>query len=228
MKVFLCPSRRDGLQRCTQGSGTDGDVGACGDYVAVACYPTDNLCWFDVTAPITETCGVLIGAERFDPSSDASPQLAKWRSRLTFASVTDGLSNTMMIGEKHLSWRGLGNVAEGDGCMYYYHLKIRVPSMVGNDKRMPLRMHFGRLRGRPKKRNKQFPREKRWRTTFRTTLDFGVWHTGVCLFVMADGAVKQIRTNADRAVLSTSRFETMVRLTVLTTIEHRIYKPQIS
>jgi hypothetical protein len=30
---------------------------------------------------------------------------------------------------------------------------------------------------------------------------FGSWHTGVTQFVMCDGAVKQIRLNADRVVL---------------------------
>ena len=31
---------------------------------------------------------------------------------------------------------------------------------------------------------------------------FGSWHTGVSLFVMGDGAVRPIRTNADPAILA--------------------------
>jgi hypothetical protein len=166
---FFCPARRAG-ERTVEVDG-------------LAAQPSDYAC-----------VGPTNGAGAFSPDSNAmlvaarlpegNVRFADIRSRLTLRDVTDGLSVTAMLGEKHVLAGGLWNteltIEGGDG-----------PVMLGRP------MYFRRLMGQ------QVDRSLAAGPADRSAEDlFGSWHPGVCLFVMGDTSVKALHNNTDRAVLS--------------------------
>src|SRR4029078_2136961 len=89
--------------------------------------------------------------------------------QMRLSMVSDGLSNTIFLGEKHVSvseLNGEGSIYNGDyGSSFKKagigHPIIRVPTETGNMSR------------------------------------FGSWHPGVCQFVFGDGSVRAIRVTLD-------------------------------
>jgi prepilin-type N-terminal cleavage/methylation domain-containing protein len=87
--------------------------------------------------------------------------------------IPDGLSNTLFIGEKHVSVTELdkeGSIYNGDNGQPFKKAGvgdplIRVPTQIGNTSR------------------------------------FGSWHPGVCQFVMGDGSVRPLRVTIDLTTL---------------------------
>src|SRR5262245_25542539 len=100
--IYLCPSRR----RPPQIGQLNEDVaagkkGSLGDYAAASSDNTND----PVTAyDMTTATGAIITGIRVN---------GQWTSLTNFASVTDGLSNTLFIGEKHIQ-RGLIAQVKGD------------------------------------------------------------------------------------------------------------------
>jgi prepilin-type N-terminal cleavage/methylation domain-containing protein len=93
-----------------------------------------------------------------------------------FSAVTDGLSNTVMVGEKHVAQVHLNDPARGDG-----------PAYTG-DKGYSFRtMGTNRLLGKG-------PQDT-------ATGRFGSWHTGLCQFVLGDGSVRALRNGTDGTTL---------------------------
>src|SRR5262249_11358033 len=100
--IFLCPSRRGPPQIGTLNEDVaSGKKGALGDYAAASSDNTND----PVTAyDMTTATGPTITGVRMN---------GQWTSMTTFASVTDGLSNTVFIGEKHIQLGLIGQV-KGD------------------------------------------------------------------------------------------------------------------
>src|SRR5689334_14510289 len=92
---------------------------------------------------------------------------------MRLAMITDGLGNTLFLGEKHISVSELGkegSAYNGDNGQPFKKAGIgnpliRVPTQTGNMSR------------------------------------FGSWHPGVCQFVMGDGSVRPIRVTLDLTTL---------------------------
>src|SRR5262249_50865384 len=144
--IFLCPSRRSPPQIGTVDEDVaSGKKGALGDYAAAASdNTTDAVTAYDLAgAPGSIILGIRNGTQ--------------WNSRTRFASVTDGLSNTVFIGEKHIQLGLIGQV-KGDRTMWNGD-SADIFSRVGG----PGKGLVGDL-------------------TTATNQRFGSYHTGVCQF----------------------------------------------
>jgi len=222
LKAYLCPSRRTGIQHPTNWQtavvGNNTSSGVCSDYASVNC-TIENPANLTVGGAASANCGVtwptaaggnelisyggcMLAADRY---GTAQNNVCSYRSQTTFASITDGLSNTFLLGEKTISKLDLKAAAAGDGNFWY--LAGTTAPVVSTYNSVRIIQH---------------PNDGPWYTSnclskkganepsmtanpipnpLVGALSFGSWHTGVTLFAMADGAVKQIRTNGDKNVL---------------------------
>jgi hypothetical protein len=165
---FFCPARRAG-ERVVE---VDGLAAQPGDYACVG--PTNGA---DPFSP--DSNAMLVGA-RLPPGATTFPRI---RSGVALKDVTDGLSATAMLGEKHVVEGGLWNteltVDGGDG-----------PVMLGRP------MYFMRLMGASVDRAlAQGPADRSADNLF------GSWHPGVCQFLMGDLSVRPLHNHTDLAVL---------------------------
>jgi prepilin-type N-terminal cleavage/methylation domain-containing protein/prepilin-type processing-associated H-X9-DG protein len=122
IKTFFCPSRRQPqLSPASEngsGSGDDngGEDAACGDY---ACVVSGGV------SPNTSAAdGAMICAHIVAPNTSSNPDnpwpqpITSWTSYTNFASITDGLSDTLLLGEKHVPPDMFGQSAAGDAAYY--------------------------------------------------------------------------------------------------------------
>jgi prepilin-type N-terminal cleavage/methylation domain-containing protein len=160
---FYCPSRRTPPQLSVDptdlpdgGSGTH-LPGICADYAAVS---GDNVSETGDYYPgqSTSMVGPAKGAFRY-----------KSKTPLNFASILDGLSNTIFIGEKHVRPDQFGKGS--DGCVY------------NGDK-----AHSYKKAG---------PGAPLAKAPNATTGQFGSYHPGVCQFLLGDGSVRAFQVSID-------------------------------
>ena len=169
--VYFCPARRSPTTPPTVSS--SGDVlqgttnpnvpGALGDYAACTGDPSGII---DYTGPMaaSQTPPGLAANGAFiykDPNI-----------RLRFATILDGLSNTIFVGEKHIPLNGFGNppdssIYNGDNGASHKQAGIGAPLAKGPT----------------------------------GSGQFGSWHPQICHFVMGDGTVRSISVSIDIAVL---------------------------
>src|SRR5262245_15639912 len=190
LALFYCPSRRS-----PSGVSENNDVpeipfpgapagvnvaGALGDYAS---------CNGDTDADfIINPNGVLIQAQVIYTSGQTNPTPAgqvpcttapcviqTWNSRTRIASVTDGTSNTFMIGEKYVRLSSFGRNED----TALYNGDRPDPTLRCAGPRFPL------ARSLTEPYNRQF----------------GSPHPGVCQFVFVDGAVRPIRTTTSGVIL---------------------------
>lgn len=94
-------------------------------------------------------------------------KLVTWKSRTSFRDLVDGLSNTIMVGEKHVRPSRFG-IAQEDGAIYN-------GDHPGN---------FSRCGG------PGYPIARSSTAPFND--NFGSYHEGICNFTLADGSVRSI------------------------------------
>jgi len=197
VKSFYCPSRRGPGNLSTQEDvrpgddtpppdftgpftdarffGTNNPPGGLGDYAGcvgtVDNYPsnTTDISWSSIRAN-----GMLIQGQ--------APVGTSFQGLTRFQSVTDGLSNTFLAGEKHVPQGMFGRAKVGDGSIYNGVWTTYSGRIAGPDD--PLAK--GPTDITPSTRGDAFFARK-----------FGSWHTGVCNFAFGDGSVRGIRTSID-------------------------------
>jgi prepilin-type N-terminal cleavage/methylation domain-containing protein/prepilin-type processing-associated H-X9-DG protein len=198
VKSFYCPSRgRFGQRLSTQEDvrpgdsgappdftgpfsdarfrGTNNPPGALGDYAGcvgtVDNYPnnTQDISWASVRAN-----GALIQGE--------PPVGTNFNGLTSLTSITDGLSNTFLAGDKHVPAGMFGRAKVGDGSIYNGVWTTYSGRLAGPDD--PLATGPKDLT--PSTRGDAFYARK-----------FGSWHPGVCQFVFCDGSVKAVKTSID-------------------------------
>jgi prepilin-type N-terminal cleavage/methylation domain-containing protein/prepilin-type processing-associated H-X9-DG protein len=211
LPFYFCPARRGpevGLS--VDSGGTDKDIPSGGGYSSPAHRPGGlsdyavshgtDVGTLDGNGAIT--IGVVTAAVRADGTpwtnltamytAPPGTRITSYRSQTTLASITDGTSNTLLIGEKYvrpaMRWgknedrsiyngqfarvfrRAVGARTNGTGVPFPFVTDLN-DSWIGTT---PIQATFQR---------------------------FGSWHPGVCQFVFADGSVKAIRTGVDDATL---------------------------
>ena len=170
INVMFCPTRRSPTSAPT--ASISGDVsdaggphvpGALGDY---ACAINDAGYW-DYPWP-TPPNPTATGAFR--------SQWAASDPRLSLASVTDGLSNTIFLGEKHVKITdfGVGAGSSGDGAIY-------------NGNRGSVMRYGGTTLARS--------------PTDADGGQFGSYHSGICQFAFGDGSVRAIAVSVPKTTL---------------------------
>jgi prepilin-type processing-associated H-X9-DG protein len=153
---FFCPARR-GPQICT--TPHSGDIaGASGDY------------------------GVIFGDDGFNDGAFWVNTV--YGTGISLLGISDGTSNTLLIGEKHLTPSLLGN-GNVDGCMYSAQPVAQLGRQAGPRFLLAL-SPYDAVNGQ-----------------------FGSWHTGVVNFVFCDGHVEGLTTSISGTTLGllASRFD---------------------
>jgi prepilin-type N-terminal cleavage/methylation domain-containing protein len=193
---FYCPSRRTTGRVVTSHNSANGPVG---DYAVVFIFnaapgAAPNNWWnhYDpcnnghVTAQKgaikvgTVDCSLAVGG----------PREQSWKVRSGFRDVTDGLSNTALIGEKHVPQGALGiccrgrasNVAQDDGSWAYDDANWKE---YGVARLLELRFGNGASDNN---------------TASDTVSGFGSWHPGICQFLLGDGSVRGVSLNVTPAL----------------------------
>ncbi|PHR86150.1 MAG: hypothetical protein COA78_38275 [Blastopirellula sp.] len=201
IKYMVCPSRRSG----TQSKDTGGGRGPLGDYAVV--FLQDNLDPTNPTAHSFENAwwahhngtnndysrqkGAFVTA-KVDTSLPTTERYAKAKSRNTFAAVTDGLSNTLVVGDKHVRARALGKCCNGndnDGSYLFNDGGWREYSVTRN-----IRHRFGRGP------NDDATGDGETGSGPARAIGFGSWHPGIVQFLALDGSVKNVTTTTSEWV----------------------------
>jgi hypothetical protein len=100
---------------------------------------------------------------------------------IPFAAITDGLSDTLLAGEKHVP-RGMFGQPPGDNA--YYNGDYRISTMRAAGPAFPL----------AQSPNDQTPEGA-------VGYGFGSYHPGICPFVFCDGSVRSLVNSIDPNVL---------------------------
>lgn len=156
ISVFLCPARRSTATISeTYTSGSSSTEGICGDYGVNYGSGTSSTTGND-------------GAFRWNSGNDRGVKIAE---------ITDGTSNTLLVGEKHVRPEDFGKYAMDDFCIY-----ISLPWPTSGRKAGP---NFPLALG-----------------TFDTPAgQFGSAHSGVVQFAFGDGRVVGLRTSIPGSTL---------------------------
>jgi prepilin-type N-terminal cleavage/methylation domain-containing protein len=160
---FYCPTRRRPPQQSTSGdvhqSNPSGPhvPGACSDYAACIGSPQTLVDYFigmNGATEVNECDGVF---RYYDP-----------KRRLNSSSILDGLSNTILYGEKHIPKERYGQAPDsstwnGDHGAHMKKAGVGAPLAKGSN----------------------------------GTGEFGSYHPGICQFVLADGSVKGLSVSIE-------------------------------
>jgi prepilin-type N-terminal cleavage/methylation domain-containing protein len=211
VKFFVCPTRRSGMQMVVDAL-DDGYRGPISDYVVV--FLDGDL---NANGLATDSSGTVLGIgtgnnwwQHYDACDTAHVDRQKatirlatvdcnlsgvsrfqaWRPRDTFARMTDGTSNTFIVGEKHVRNRESGkyrnNQDNQDGHYLFEDGGWREYNVARN-----IRLNIGKG-----------PNDKQNATGKGPNDDFGFssWHQGVTLFLRGDGSVHGVSWNVSEAI----------------------------
>jgi prepilin-type N-terminal cleavage/methylation domain-containing protein len=176
--VYFCPARRAPMTTAGFGEPQDGSTtplyqGACADYAANVGTTGSDYWWTTNSDGTANTPNN--GPFRLDNnwSNVGNPT---YIGGVKIAHITDGMSNTLLIGEKHVPLGHYGDYIYGDGCAY------------NGDKGTAFN---GAGPGRTLAKG----------STDTITHRFGGVHPGICMFVFCDGTVRGLPVNIDATVL---------------------------
>jgi Protein of unknown function (DUF1559) len=172
LPVFLCPARiRTSTLSVSGDTRPDGTnvPGAVGDYACAAGDGDPRHAWTG-----SDANGAIILGEVLHQEGD---RILAWRSRTTLSSLKRGLSNTILLGEKHVPTGAFGQASSGDGSLY----NGANPAS------------FSRIGG-PGYGLAPSP-------TAPFNQNFGSSHPGLCQFLMADISVRPMSNEISEEVL---------------------------
>jgi len=160
VKSFFCPSRR-----AAGGLSISGDV------------PSDGSSSINVPGALGDYA-VVVDRSGLDSPTNVAPAMHgafQYASGLRFADFSDGLSNTLLVGEKHVPQGKEGN---GWWDCSLYNGDYHACSCRAAGRAYPLTTH---------------PQDTAWK--------FGSRHTGLVMFCFADGGVRRVPETIDPYVL---------------------------
>src|SRR5262249_37292584 len=129
-----------------------------------------------------------------NPLTDSPPppaRITSWRSRTSFSSLTDGTSNTILVGEKHVRPDRFGRGSD-DSSIFNGDNWDRFSRIAGQRRRANGTVIDGSQRPLA-----PFPQY-----AITPNQVFGSYHPGLCQFVMGDGRVVALRNNIDLDTLA--------------------------
>ncbi|MFI4874697.1 MAG: DUF1559 domain-containing protein [Blastopirellula sp. JB062] len=198
ISYMLCPSKRSGTQMLDDSSNPG--RGPLTDYAAVFLYrdvyETDNEdgWWnhFIGSDPnhLRAQKGALTVA-RVDESLPGDIRFTQAKPQLSFAAITDGLSNTAIIGEKHLRGNEVKVCCGGDGTDGSFMFD------AGNWREFFLSRNIRQRFGRGP--NDTTP-DNMMATAPNTQVGFGSYHPGVVQFLLGDGSVTSLSHNTPELI----------------------------
>jgi prepilin-type N-terminal cleavage/methylation domain-containing protein len=176
VKAYYCPSKRGpgGLSTNETLAGALGDYGCNSGSIARYTNPDGSSParnWQD-----SENSNGVIFLQR-QPGVIINPI-----GLCPFSAITDGVSNTALIGEKSLLKANIGKGSQGTGD----------GSMYNGDSEW----NWSRVAG-PTLALVNGPTD----TSDTLAIRFGSWHTGICQFVFCDGSVRSVKNSTDTTVL---------------------------
>jgi prepilin-type N-terminal cleavage/methylation domain-containing protein len=172
VKHYLCPSRPPAVLS-TGDFATPG--GGLTDYAAVFGTAASG---FNSLGPIIPTSGP------YGTDSAGTPILLSWTPALNLLSITDGTSNTLMFGEKHIRPNSLRGKNEDRSVFGGQNNSIRrMAGTAANGDQRPLR-------------------DPRDQSGALANTSFGGPHTGVTQFVLCDGSVRTVAVSTPLATLT--------------------------
>jgi prepilin-type N-terminal cleavage/methylation domain-containing protein len=161
--TYFCPTRRTPTTPPTaslsgdtlQGGPGPNTPGALGDYVACTGDPSGEIDY--LPSMVTP------------PNQPANGAFIYYGGNLTFQNVSDGLSNTLFVGEKHIPKHNFGNPPDS--------------SIYNGDNGAAHKQAGG---GEPLAKGPNDPQG-----------EFGSYHPGICQFVLGDGSVRALAVSID-------------------------------
>lgn len=176
LKVYVCPTRRSPPKKSLGGDvhqdGTRPHIpGGVGDYTASSGTPAGTNDYYEG--------GTFSGTLYTQTNAANGVFWYKGPIPMRFSMISDGISNTLFIGEKHIPVKNLnmeGSIYNGDHGNSFKKAGVGA-ALVRNPN--------------------------------ATSGNFGSWHPGVCQFVFGDGSVRALRNEMDLNVLGylAHRFE---------------------
>jgi hypothetical protein len=212
---MVCPSRRgipalsdDALGFTTVTS--DGpNVGPTTDYAMVSNHDTNGEWWSPASltsdinknrSPFRRAIVPMNAAGTWDAT-----RYSEWQSRDSFTWILDGLSNQLMIGEKHIPLSLLGKCGTFNGVDEIRYSDCSYLPFGDNRGALPMFRAFnknynsdGTFTGIPISRAADFDDPL---TTHGSNFGFGSWHPAIAQFLLADGSVRSIAVTTSTAIL---------------------------
>jgi len=196
--AYTCPTRRTGTISNTSIQGAVGDYAGCAGNNVRGRARTVPQPFFQVTVTNRppKSMGMIVTDRTFDNPNNPAPGDERpdgrivWRSHLRFSNILDGLSNTFVIGEKHVTVAGQ-MIEPGDGSLYNSSRMDNFCRSAGFGEGGAL-MNLARD---PDDINNCSP-------TNASCDVFGSWHSGVVQFALGDGSVQKIKVDIDIDVLN--------------------------
>ena len=192
LKTYVCPSRRSVSNAITSDDNTTGG-GAIIDYAGNG--GADEYYGRRVSEGAT---GMFVIPERHTVGLDTTNKVARWQNGINFASATDGLSNTLLVGERNVPQYHLSkkNPSQFDGPGYRGRQDGDFHSRGWSIRRAGI--------GYPLARSPKVDCGAQSNTGARNLvcgMQFGSYHPAVSQFVLGDASVRGISTTVSETVL---------------------------